>query len=50
MWLLELNWIKILTKGIVQTLRNAGFGKNLDLPPPLEMVRNISNMPTPSVV
>ena len=38
-----------LLKGIIQTLRNAVFGKNLPLPLPLVTVRNVSNMSPPSV-
>ena len=30
--------------GIIQTLRNAVFGENLALPPPLVTVRNVSNV------
>ena len=36
--------------GIIQTLRNAVFGENLPLPPPLVTVRNVSKMSPPSVM
>ena len=40
---------KINVIGIIQTLRNAVFGENLALPPPLVTVRNVSNISLPSV-